>query len=102
MVQAPCSASAIDPAHLKAFAYKFLGTARDPGVVRAIQQTAACNALHSIEQRACKWLVRMHDLVGYEIPLTQDFLAQMMGWAGRAKRLKRGYTTSAAILTTSP
>ncbi len=27
----------------------------------------------------CKWLVRMHDLVGDELPLTQEFLAQMMG-----------------------
>ena len=44
-----------------------------------VQQTTACNALHSIEERTCKWLVRMHDLVGGDLPLTQEFLAQMMG-----------------------
>jgi CRP-like cAMP-binding protein len=44
-----------------------------------VQQTSACNALHSIEQRMCKWLVRMHDLVGTDLPLTQEFVAQMMG-----------------------
>ncbi|WP_445220683.1 Crp/Fnr family transcriptional regulator [Bradyrhizobium sp. Pa8] len=44
-----------------------------------VQQTAACNALHSVQARTCKWLLRMHDLAGAEIPLTQEFLAQMMG-----------------------
>ena len=44
-----------------------------------VQQTTACNALHTIEQRMCKWLVRMHDLTGDELPLTQEFMAQMMG-----------------------
>jgi len=44
-----------------------------------VQQTTACNALHTVEQRMCKWLVRMYDLVGSQRPLTQEFLAQMMG-----------------------
>src|SRR5436190_200377 len=44
-----------------------------------VQQTAACNAVHTVEARACKWLLRMNDLVGPDLPLTQDFLAQMMG-----------------------
>jgi CRP-like cAMP-binding protein len=44
-----------------------------------VQQTAACNALHTVQARTCKWLLRMHDLVGEDIPLTQEFFAQMMG-----------------------
>jgi Crp-like helix-turn-helix protein len=44
-----------------------------------VQQAVACNAVHSVEQRTCKWLLRMHDLVGEDLPLTQEFLAQMMG-----------------------
>jgi len=44
-----------------------------------VQQTAACNALHDVEARTCKWFLRMHDLVGNDLPLTQEFLAQMMG-----------------------
>jgi hypothetical protein len=46
---------------------------------RQVQQTTACNALHSVEARTCKWLVRMYDLAGNDLPLTQGFLAQMMG-----------------------
>ena len=44
-----------------------------------VQQTAACNAVHKVEARTCKWLLRMHDLVGNDLELTQEFLAQMMG-----------------------
>ena len=44
-----------------------------------VQQTAACNAVHNVQARMCKWLLRMHDLVGVDLPLTQEFLAQMMG-----------------------
>lgn len=44
-----------------------------------VQQTAACNAVHNVESRLCKWLLRMHELVGPDFPLTQEFMAQMMG-----------------------
>jgi len=44
-----------------------------------VQQAAACNAAHNIENRICKWLLRMHGLVGINIPVTQEFLAQMIG-----------------------
>jgi CRP-like cAMP-binding protein len=44
-----------------------------------VQQTAACNATHNVPMRTCKWLLRMRDLVGEDLPLTQEFLAQMMG-----------------------
>jgi CRP-like cAMP-binding protein len=44
-----------------------------------VQQTAACNAVHKVPARICKWLLRMHKLTGDELPLTQEFLAQMMG-----------------------
>lgn len=44
-----------------------------------VQQTAACNAVHDIEARTCKWLSRMYDLAGPDLPLTQEFFAGMMG-----------------------
>jgi CRP-like cAMP-binding protein len=44
-----------------------------------VQQTAACNAVHDVHSRSCKWLLRMQKLVGDNLPLTQEFLAQMMG-----------------------
>ena len=44
-----------------------------------VQQTGACNAVHDVQSRICKWLLRMHKLVGDDLSLTQEFLAQMMG-----------------------
>jgi CRP-like cAMP-binding protein len=48
--------------------------------VAALAQSAACNRLHSLEQRMCRWLLTTSDRVGAdEFPLTQDFLGQMLG-----------------------
>lgn len=45
-----------------------------------IAQTAACNRLHPIEARTSRWLLLAHDRVGGDvIPLTQEFLAEMLG-----------------------
>ena len=45
-----------------------------------IAQTAACNRLHSIEERAARWMLMTHDRVGSDqFPLTQEFLAYMLG-----------------------
>lgn len=45
-----------------------------------IFQTVACNAAHSIEQRAAKWLLAATDRIGdSEISLTQEQLAGMLG-----------------------
>jgi CRP-like cAMP-binding protein len=42
--------------------------------------TAACNALHSIEARFCRWLLQCADRAASDIvPLTQEFLAEMLG-----------------------
>ena len=44
------------------------------------QQSAGCNASHTVEARMCKWLLRIRDLTGSnEMELTQEFLAQMLG-----------------------
>jgi CRP-like cAMP-binding protein len=44
------------------------------------QQSAACNASHSVEARMCRWLLRMRDLAANDdLVLTQEFLAQMLG-----------------------
>jgi CRP-like cAMP-binding protein len=45
-----------------------------------IARAVACNALHSVQQRACRWLLQTHDRVGAdEFVLTQEFLSQMLG-----------------------
>lgn len=44
------------------------------------QQSAACNASHSVETRMCRWLLRMRELAeSDDLELTQEFLAQMLG-----------------------
>jgi CRP-like cAMP-binding protein len=43
-------------------------------------QGVACNRLHSIEQRFCRWMLMTQDRVGRDsFPLTQEFIAQMLG-----------------------
>jgi CRP-like cAMP-binding protein len=43
-------------------------------------QSAACNRLHSLEQRCARWLLSMRDRVGADrFPMTHDFLAYMLG-----------------------
>ena len=43
-------------------------------------QSVACNALHSVEARFCRWLLTCHDRVSTNtVALTQEFLADMLG-----------------------
>src|ERR1019366_4131219 len=44
------------------------------------QQSAACNAAHTLEARLSRWLLRCRDLIGGDdVALTQEFVAQMLG-----------------------
>jgi CRP-like cAMP-binding protein len=54
-------------------------------------QSTACNALHRLEERFCKWLLMSGDGIGSdEIDLTHEFLAIMLG-------VRRAGVTEAAI-----
>jgi CRP-like cAMP-binding protein len=45
-----------------------------------IMQCAACNALHDVKQRCCRWLLQTQDRVGSkEFVLKHEFLAIMLG-----------------------
>jgi len=45
-----------------------------------VAQTAACNRLHDIQQRLCRWLLMTQDRVNSgDLPITHDFIATMMG-----------------------
>jgi CRP-like cAMP-binding protein len=45
-----------------------------------VTQQVACNGLHSVEERCSRWMLLTHDRVGSnDFPLTQEFLAQMLG-----------------------
>jgi CRP-like cAMP-binding protein len=61
-----------------------------------VAQSAACNTLHRVDQRCCRWLLTTQDrMQSDDFPLTQEFLAMMLGVrrAGvteAANALKRG------------
>lgn len=44
-------------------------------------QTAACNRLHTMDQRLCRWLIMVHNRIPDRrtFPLKQEFLASMLG-----------------------
>jgi CRP-like cAMP-binding protein len=45
-----------------------------------VQQTVACNAMHTTEQRICRWLLMMLDRAeGEALPYTHEFLSHMLG-----------------------
>jgi CRP-like cAMP-binding protein len=45
-----------------------------------VQQTVACNAMHTTEERMCRWLLMMHDRAeGEFLTYTHEFLAHILG-----------------------
>lgn len=44
-----------------------------------VAQTAACNRLHTVEQRLSRWLLTIHDRVTGEIPVTQELISLRLG-----------------------
>ena len=66
-----------------------------------VQQHVACNAVHTVQARTCKWLLRMHELVGSDLLLTQEFLAQMMGVTRTSVTTVAGELQKAGMITYS-
>ncbi len=49
-------------------------------LINQIGQNAACNRTHTVDERCARWLLMTHDRVDSDsFPLTQEFLAQMLG-----------------------
>jgi CRP-like cAMP-binding protein len=45
-----------------------------------VLQNVACNAVHSVEARCCRWILSTHDRVDHDtVPLSHTFLADMLG-----------------------
>ncbi len=49
------------------------------GFFEQLSQTVSCNRLHSIQQRASRWLLMMQDRAGDEFVLTHEFISHMLG-----------------------
>lgn len=59
-----------------------------------ISQGAACNRFHTVEERLARWLLIVQDrLHSNELPLTQEFISQMLGTR------RAGVTVAAGILS---
>ncbi len=51
------------------------------GFLAQVAQNAACNQMHSLEQRVARWLLMAHDRAGEKdtLPLKHEYLAMMLG-----------------------
>ena len=65
-----------------------------------IMQGTACNALHPVKQRCCRWLLQTQDRVGSrEFLLKQEFLAIMLGVQRPTVTLVIGTLQDAGLIT---
>jgi CRP-like cAMP-binding protein len=66
-----------------------------------VMQAAACNALHGVKQRCCRWLLQTQDRVGSsEFLLKQEFLAIMLGVQRPTVTLVLGALQDAGLIAT--
>jgi len=64
-----------------------------------VAQTAACNRLHDMEQRLARWLLMCQDTVdSSSLPLTHEFLAQMLGTGRPTVTLAAGVLERAGLI----
>lgn len=63
-------------------------------------QIAACNRLHGVEERLARWLLMSHDRIGNTVmPLTQEFLGQMLGARRTTVSLAASILQKAGMIT---
>jgi CRP-like cAMP-binding protein len=85
IVQAPGSALRIasGPLHeiwTRSAALRDLADRHNEALFGHTIQSVACNALHAVEARFCRWLLSCHDRIDSNtVNLTQEFLADMLG-----------------------
>jgi CRP-like cAMP-binding protein len=65
-----------------------------------LMQSAACNALHSVDQRTCKWILMTHDRVFSDhFTLTHEFLGLMLGVGRPTLSQVAGRLQAAGLIT---
>jgi CRP-like cAMP-binding protein len=66
-----------------------------------VMQTTVCNGLHSVEQRACRWLLMTFDRVGSNnLRLTHEFMSVMLGVRRPTVTLIMGDLQKAGLIET--
>jgi CRP-like cAMP-binding protein len=67
--------------------------------VNQVGRSASCNAAHTVEQRCARWLLMTHDRVLADmLPLTQEFLAVMLGVHRPSVTLAAGALADAGLI----
>jgi len=67
-------------------------------LVGFVMQSTACNAMHSLEQRLARWLLMAQDRMGADkFPLTQEFVAMMLGAAATDSIDHRGHAAEGGL-----
>jgi CRP-like cAMP-binding protein len=100
----PGSASLLPVADFRAAADRSLAfrtqlVRHEQALFAQAQQAAACNASHPVEARLSRWLLRARDLSDSEsLPLTQEFMAQMIGVQRNAVSVVAHALQQAAII----
>jgi CRP-like cAMP-binding protein len=65
-----------------------------------VAQSAACNRAHQVDARCARWLLMTHDQAGRdEFPITQEFLAQMLGVSRPSVALSAGALQRANLVS---
>jgi CRP-like cAMP-binding protein len=81
-------------------AIRCLAARFDSAMMAQSQQTALCNAAHSVEARICRLLLEVHDRGdSSRVPLTQSSLAQTLGVRRTTVTLVAGRLEAAGALT---
>jgi CRP-like cAMP-binding protein len=71
-------------------------------MILAMQSTqiAACNRLHEVVERMARWMLMSHDRIGGKtLPLTQEFLGQMLGTRRASVSTAAGVLQKAGIIS---
>jgi CRP-like cAMP-binding protein len=81
-------------------AFYELITRYSQALVGFIMQSTACNAVHSVEQRLARWLLMAQDRMGgSQFPLTQEFVAMMLGATRPTVTVVAGTLQKAGLIT---
>lgn len=64
-----------------------------------VSQTAACNRLHTLDERLARWLLLVQNrLQSDELPLTQEYISQMLGTRRSGVTVAAGTLQEAGII----
>jgi CRP-like cAMP-binding protein len=63
-------------------------------------QVAVCNRLHEVDERLARWLLMSQDRLGGDlVPLTQEFLAHMLGTRRSSVTVAAGLLQKAGLIS---